>query len=62
MSAPSPDQVTEVLTDNYHRGAAPGDMRDHGTTTNSGALYEYRVRNNRVQKCDTWNSPADSVS
>ncbi|QIS17220.1 neutral zinc metallopeptidase [Nocardia terpenica] len=58
----TPDQVTEVLTDNYHSGDQPGDMRDHGTTTNNGAWYEYGVRNNRAQKCNTWNSPADSVS
>ncbi|MBF6333288.1 neutral zinc metallopeptidase [Nocardia transvalensis] len=55
-------QTQRTIRDNYGRGDKAGDARDHGSLHNYGAWYEHGVEHNRTQKCNTWSSPADSVS
>ncbi|MFF0489403.1 neutral zinc metallopeptidase [Nocardia sp. NPDC004068] len=56
------DQMRRTVDDNYGRGDKAGDSRDHGSKQNYGDWYAHGVENNRTQKCNTWNSPPNSVS
>ncbi len=55
-------QIGVARTDTYHRGDAPGDMRDHGTSQNSGAWFEVGYDKNRTAQCNTFSAAASKVN
>ncbi|MBF6178975.1 neutral zinc metallopeptidase [Nocardia otitidiscaviarum] len=55
-------QIGVARNDAYHRGDAPGDMRDHGTTQNGGAWFELGLDENRTFACNTFTAPASAVN
>ncbi|WP_405487939.1 neutral zinc metallopeptidase [Nocardia sp. NBC_00511] len=55
-------QVGVARNDAYHRGDAPGDMRDHGTSQNMGVWFEVGLDKDRAAQCNTFSVPASKVN
>ncbi|AYF77183.1 hypothetical protein D7D52_28955 [Nocardia yunnanensis] len=55
-------QIGVAKNDAYHRGDAPGDMRDHGTSQNMGGWWELGYDKDRAMQCNTFSVPASKVN
>ncbi|MVU79617.1 hypothetical protein GPX89_20505 [Nocardia sp. ET3-3] len=55
-------QIGVARNDAYHRGDAPGDMRDHGTAQNMGGWWETGYDKDRAMQCNTFSVPASKVN
>ncbi|MFE6863780.1 neutral zinc metallopeptidase [Nocardia sp. NPDC057668] len=55
-------QINVAKNDIYHRGDAPGDMRDHGSSQNSGGWFELGYDKNRTAQCNTFAAAASKVN
>ncbi|WP_230329241.1 neutral zinc metallopeptidase [Nocardia aurantiaca] len=55
-------QIGVARNDAYHRGDAPGDMRDHGTAQNMGGWFEIGYDKDRALQCNTFSVPAGKVN
>ncbi|MEV6068551.1 neutral zinc metallopeptidase [Nocardia sp. NPDC052001] len=55
-------QIGVARNDMYHRGDAPGDMRDHGTSQNGGAWFEMGYDKNRTAQCNTFAAALNKVN
>lgn len=55
-------QIGVARNDAYHRGDAPGDMRDHGTASNMGTWFETGYDKDRTMQCNTFSVPASKVN
>ncbi|WP_228565885.1 neutral zinc metallopeptidase [Nocardia sp. SYP-A9097] len=55
-------QIGVARNDMYHRGDAPGDMRDHGTSQNGGGWFELGYDRNRTAQCNTFAAAVSKVN
>ncbi|MBL1073495.1 neutral zinc metallopeptidase [Nocardia sp. 2] len=55
-------QIGVARSDMYHRGDSSGDMRDHGSSQNSGAWFELGVDKNRTDQCNTFAASSSKVN
>ncbi|MEC3955663.1 neutral zinc metallopeptidase [Nocardia sp. CDC153] len=55
-------QIGVAKNDAYHRGDAPGDMRDHGTAQNMGDWFVIGYDKDRAMACNTFSVPASKVN
>ncbi|APA94988.1 hypothetical protein NS506_00914 [Nocardia seriolae] len=55
-------QIGVARNDAYHRGDAPGDMRDHGTAQNMGGWFEIGYDKDRAMQCNTFSVSASKVN
>ncbi|MFC7423943.1 neutral zinc metallopeptidase [Nocardia tengchongensis] len=55
-------QIGVARNDAYHRGDAPGDMRDHGTAQSMGGWFEIGYDKDRAMQCNTFSAAASKVN
>ncbi|MET9489368.1 neutral zinc metallopeptidase [Nocardia sp. NPDC006630] len=55
-------QAGVARNDMFHRGDAPGDMRDHGTSNNGGTWWSLGYDKNRTAQCNTFGAAANKVN
>ncbi|MFE5288200.1 neutral zinc metallopeptidase [Nocardia sp. NPDC056611] len=55
-------QIGVARNDAYHRGDAPGDMRDHGTAQSMGGWFEIGYDKDRALQCNTFSAAASKVN
>lgn len=55
-------QIGVAKNDLYHRGDSPGDMRDHGSSQNSGGWFEIGYDKNRTAQCNTFAAATSKVN